>query len=80
MRKTEMNQLLYAKFKERNLDSGRGSIVAYLWGMQLAKYIKELEQVKAREVHGFGQIVLRENEYQGVLSEEVILKNELLRY
>jgi hypothetical protein len=43
-------------------DAERGSLVAYLWGMKLAQFVKELESIRVPEsLRGFGKIKRAEN-------------------
>ena len=51
-REHEINKFLYKKFLDREKDKDnkfselqRGSMVAYLWGMKLAKFVKEIENI-----------------------------------
>jgi hypothetical protein len=39
-------------------------MVSYLWGMRLALFVKEMEQVADPEIKGFGNIT-KDEEYDG---------------
>ena len=35
-------------------------MIAFLWGMKLAKFVKELEQIREPGLQGFGEIVYKD--------------------
>lgn len=56
-RKYEISEEQRNIFKRNNMQPNRGSVVSYLWGMRLAKFVKEIEELDYPAIEGFGPIV-----------------------
>ena len=68
MRKHEMSHMFFEKLS--TVDPGRSSMTAYLWGMKLAQFVKELESVELpEELEGYGRIINKDGKYQGEYQE-----------
>lgn len=61
--------------------ANRGSVSSYLWGMRLAKFVKEMESLEYPNLEGFGPIVCNESDnFKGFYSDDDLEENLEQKY
>ncbi|EGR34539.1 hypothetical protein IMG5_007980, partial [Ichthyophthirius multifiliis] len=81
-RQYEMSEQQKETLRRNNITSYRGSIAAYLWGMRLAKFAKEIENLSfPQDLEGFGKIEMVEGKFQGQNRDgEGFLEEDIKKY
>ncbi|EAR95491.2 hypothetical protein TTHERM_00078950 (macronuclear) [Tetrahymena thermophila SB210] len=77
-RKYELTEQQQSAMRRNNIN--RGSVVTYMWGMKLAKFVKEMEDLEFPQIDGFGAIICDlQGQFRGTFQDNDELEENLMQ-